>query len=876
MSNSIRSKYYVGTLLTLLMFIATPYTFSQPCNPCVAYFEGNENTIYIYPINIVADNSGNIFVTGSILNSGNGFDWGTVKYDAYLNQLGSQVFNGATSQNDIGNYVAVDSNGNVIVAGASMNIGGKYDWYVKSYSNDLSTVNWTSTYSYSGYNNVPYAVAIDANNNVYVTGLMYDANTLNGGIGTVKYTSSGSTVWRSNYPGEYGYLSYGIKMTLDNQGTPYVTGRESTSAGYYDMVTISYIGSAQLGGQIRWVKSYAGSGYGAGTGYDIKCENSNARNIYVTGEAYENVGGTSTAEMTTIKYSTDGTQKWVEQEKPDPSSGGIAQGMSIDLYTTPCDTYIGCTVTHVYVVGSIYISGDGQDIAVVQYDQNGSKQWMDTYNGSGTGDDGASQVNVRSDQAGYAYVSGTITNSSGVWQYINLVYDFYGTLQTPITSPWSPDNGTIYAHTTSGTIYEGVDGGGSNYFGFYTFGLAKFSPIESYATIVYTSSSELLPSNVPNDISSSSMLNADTGYVAGNNGLIMRTINGGKSWNAITTSINKNLNSISFLNSSLGVAVGDSGAVLITSNGGSSWSATQTGTSTRFNHIMFYGEGSAVILADNGNILRTTDAGSSWTTIQNVTSSSLRAASFSGSSNGIVVGNSGTALVTNNGGANWSAISAFTGSKLRAVQMTSAQEIIAVGDSGAVFYSSNSGTNWVNRSYSTMNNLNAVYFVNPDTGYAGGDKGLVLFTTNRGVNWSVQYEFVSKDVRSMTPYGANHILATGSAGLIMKSAIGGGQHSVSKGSRVNKLVPQTYSLLQNYPNPFNPSTSIRYSIPKDGNVSLRVYNALGQLVSTLASGYHRAGDYNVSFDGMNYSSGIYFYRLESGNFSQVKKMVLIK
>ncbi len=92
----------------------------------------------------------------------------------------------------------------------------------------------------------------------------------------------------------------------------------------------------------------------------------------------------------------------------------------------------------------------------------------------------------------------------------------------------------------------------------------------------------------------------------------------------------------------------------------------------------------------------------------------------------------------------------------------------------------------------------------------------------------------------------------------------------------NNEVPETYSLSQNYPNPFNPTTNIQFSIPKDGFVSLKVYNSSGQLVQVHTDGFMSAGSYNVDLDGTGLSSGIYFYTLVAGDFMQTKKMILVK
>jgi hypothetical protein len=89
-------------------------------------------------------------------------------------------------------------------------------------------------------------------------------------------------------------------------------------------------------------------------------------------------------------------------------------------------------------------------------------------------------------------------------------------------------------------------------------------------------------------------------------------------------------------------------------------------------------------------------------------------------------------------------------------------------------------------------------------------------------------------------------------------------------------IPKEYNLDQNYPNPFNPVTNIHFSIPKDGNVSLKIYDQLGQLVSTNLDGFIKAGNYNAEVDASNWASGTYFYTLSTKDFVQTKKMILVK
>jgi hypothetical protein len=90
------------------------------------------------------------------------------------------------------------------------------------------------------------------------------------------------------------------------------------------------------------------------------------------------------------------------------------------------------------------------------------------------------------------------------------------------------------------------------------------------------------------------------------------------------------------------------------------------------------------------------------------------------------------------------------------------------------------------------------------------------------------------------------------------------------------VMPKTYSLAQNYPNPFNPSTTISYSIPEAANVTVKVFNLLGQEVATLLDHQQNAGSYKLVFDASRFATGVYFYQLRAGDFTNIKKMVLLK
>ena len=90
------------------------------------------------------------------------------------------------------------------------------------------------------------------------------------------------------------------------------------------------------------------------------------------------------------------------------------------------------------------------------------------------------------------------------------------------------------------------------------------------------------------------------------------------------------------------------------------------------------------------------------------------------------------------------------------------------------------------------------------------------------------------------------------------------------------LIPKEYKLEQNYPNPFNNSTVIRYSIPREGMVTLKIYSIIGEEVATVVNETKQAGNYEVTFSSENLTSGVYLYKLTSGGFTETKKMILLK
>jgi rhamnogalacturonan endolyase len=193
-------------------------------------------------------------------------------------------------------------------------------------------------------------------------------------------------------------------------------------------------------------------------------------------------------------------------------------------------------------------------------------------------------------------------------------------------------------------------------------------------------------------------------------------------------------------------------------------------------------------------------------------------------------------------------------------------------------------------------NNSSVEFTNMP-GFGGGERGLLfryaLGNDNRTGSLTVNGETRSLTMRGTTEwtnYVIDSVAVTLNAGFdntIRFSATGSDFGNLDEITIVPRPItavelsdennlPSEYQLYQNYPNPFNPVTNIKYALPENGLVKIKVFNQLGQEVAELVSQQQGAGEYIVGFDASKLASGIYFYRIQSGSYSSTKKMILLK
>ena len=189
-----------------------------------------------------------------------------------------------------------------------------------------------------------------------------------------------------------------------------------------------------------------------------------------------------------------------------------------------------------------------------------------------------------------------------------------------------------------------------------------------------------------------------------------------------------------------------------------------------------------------------------------------------------------------------------------------------------ILRTTNAGVNWYQMPSGTTNDLYETHFTMPTVGYAVGENGTIIYTTNGGNNWVQLVSNTNNTLRSVFFPVSNTGYAVGLNGTIRKTTTG----FVVGIEPVNSLVPDKFSLHQNYPNPFNPVTKIGFDIPLWANVRLSVFDVSGKEVASLLNQYIQPGSYEIGWDGSNYASGIYYYKVITESFTETKKMILVK
>jgi photosystem II stability/assembly factor-like uncharacterized protein len=382
-------------------------------------------------------------------------------------------------------------------------------------------------------------------------------------------------------------------------------------------------------------------------------------------------------------------------------------------------------------------------------------------------------------------------------------------------------------------------------------------------------------SGTPSSINDIWMLSVDNVIACGTSGTILRTTSGGNNWSPVTSGTASDLVSIFFLNTTTGWISGAS-VILKTINGGETWA--QVSSSTGTGNIFFTNENTGWRATNNNIISKTTNSGTNWQFINLPASNLSKDVHFVNSTTGYSfsikqAADSSFIYKSTNAGNNWSLLYSV---KRIFTEMNVVDEsnIFLCSSSGRFLKTNDGGQTWRDSLAGNSPLYQDVKFINALTGYMCGGSGSIYATFDGGIQWQSQSPgviFILNCI-SFLPGNSQTGFIGGTGGTILKT-INGGLIGINQ---IGTEVPKGYSLGQNYPNPFNPSTNIQFSIPKEGNVKLTVSDVTGKHSAELVNSRFSAGIYNYEFNSSHLSSGVYFYRLQTGDFTEVKKMVLIK
>ena len=207
---------------------------------------------------LAVDAGGDVYVTGDSIGNVSGHDWFTIKYSTAGVALWTNLFNGTGNSDDIPFHLALDTNGNVYVTGFSTGTGSGLDWLTIKYST-AGVALWTNRFSGPGNgDDVPAALALDTNGNVYVTGGV--ASSGGGHLATIKYSTAGVALW-TNVFNNVVNLAAANALVVDGAGNAYVTGFSARSEFNYDFVTIEYSGPPAALPPLIFVTTNGGFGF---------------------------------------------------------------------------------------------------------------------------------------------------------------------------------------------------------------------------------------------------------------------------------------------------------------------------------------------------------------------------------------------------------------------------------------------------------------------------------------------------------------------------------------------------------------------------------------------------------------------------------------
>ena len=363
---------------------------------------------------------------------------------------------------------------------------------------------------------------------------------------------------------------------------------------------------------------------------------------------------------------------------------------------------------------------------------------------------------------------------------------------------------------------------------------------------------------------------------------LIHTTDGGNTWQFIN---NMEGVDIFFWNDQKGWLANASEGIYHTEDGGQSWQKQYNGYA---DHLMFYSKNFGRAFAnppDSSFGVYTTDGGKTWKHLFTIQNKELLCYFFVDSLHGWAGGGEDAIWRTNDGGFHWQLQRDSPGEFTAIFSIDFVDTLFGwgVGYYGKIYHTEDGGKTWIPQQSYTDADLAYVHFFNRNEGWIVGLAGMILHTTNGGQNWDDSYTF---DDHSKSMYDACFIdrnlgWAVGPYGAVFKWT---GTDAVQE--QRTARIPAELELYPNYPNPFAPGhregiTHFRYALPLSSDVTIRIYNELGQEVRTFNASRQRAGIHTLMWDGRNddgalLPAGTYFYQVQAGKFRATKKLLLLE
>ncbi len=247
---------------------------------------------------------------------------------------------------------------------------------------------------------------------------------------------------------------------------------------------------------------------------------------------------------------------------------------------------------------------------------------------------------------------------------------------------------------------------------------------------------ENLKSPTTNSLNSICFINDSLGFACGNQGTVIKTVNGGSKWYILSDSSAINLYDIKFISAHKGFIVGEKGTILSTSDEGTTWEKLNADTNATLFKIYFLkNKSTGFIIGALGTILKTNDSGNTWVPVTSPTEEFLYGISFADDNNGFIVGWNGTILKTTDGGNTWAKEKSLNNKYIRDITFLNKDVGILVGGGGEIARTDNGGRSWGIIPSHLISGLYGVFFPDNDHGIIISSKGEILVSTNEGKKW---------------------------------------------------------------------------------------------------------------------------------------------